>query len=93
MQLLLKEEGYEDARQYYICFCRGEKEVTRDGKTTKKFVYDGKYSVMENKDDRCPHCGNKGYIKYMYLGVENKMKNSFRNRTMCTNMLEHWLEK
>ena len=69
VQLLLKEEGYEDAKQYFICFCRQEKEVTRDGKTTKKFVYDGKYSVMENKDSRCPHCGNKGYIKYMYLGL------------------------
>lgn len=48
VQLLLKEEGYEDAKQYFICFCREEKEFTRDGKTTKKFVYDGKYSVMEN---------------------------------------------
>ena len=93
VQLLLKEEGYEDARQFFVCFCREEKEVTRDGKTTKKFVYNRKYSVMENKDDRCPHCGNKGYIKYMYLGLENKLKNWFRNRSMCTNMLEHWLEK
>lgn len=93
VQLLLKEEGYEDAKQYFICFCREEKEVTRDGKSTKKFVYDGKYSVMENKDDRCPHCGNKGYIKYMYLGLENKLKNWFRNKSMCTNMLGHWLEK
>lgn len=93
VQLLLKEEGFEDAKQYFICFCREEKEVTRDGKTTKKIVYDGKYSVMENKDSRCPHCGNKGYIKYMYLGLENKLKNWFRNKTMCTNMLGHWLEK
>lgn len=93
VQLLLKEEGFADAKQYFICFCREEKEVTRDGKTTKKIVYDGKYSVMENKDSRCPHCGNKGYIKYMYLGLENKLKNWFRNKTMCTNMLGHWLEK
>lgn len=55
--VVLKEEGYEDAKQYFICFC------------CEEFVYDGKYSVMENKDDRCPHCGNKGYIKYMYLGL------------------------
>ena len=46
VQLLLKEEGYEDAKQFFICFCREEKEFTRDGKTTKKFVYDGKYSVL-----------------------------------------------
>ena len=93
VQLLLKEQGYEDAKEYSICFCREEKEFTRDGKTTKKFVYDGKYSVMENKHDRCPHCGNKGYIKYMYLGLENKVKNWFRNKTMCTKMLAHWFEK
>ena len=30
VQLLLKEEGYEDAKQYFICFCREEKEFTRD---------------------------------------------------------------
>ena len=64
--------------------------MTRDGNTTKKFVYDGKYSVVENM---CPHCGNTGYIKYMYLGLENKVKNWFRNKTMCTKMLAHWLEK
>lgn len=29
----------------------------------------------------------------MYLGLENKPKNWFRNKTMCTNMLGHWLEK
>lgn len=36
VQLLLKEEHHEDAKQYIICFCRQENEVTRDGKTTKK---------------------------------------------------------
>ena len=77
VQLLLKEEGYEDAKQYFICFCREERKFTRDGKTTKKFVYDWKYSVMKNKHDRCSHCGNEGYIKYMYLGLENEVKNWF----------------
>ena len=53
---------------------------------------------MENKYDGCLHCGKEGYIKYMYLGLENKMKNWFRSKTMCTKMLplwyvkEHWLE-
>lgn len=77
VQLLLKEERHEDAKQYIICFCRQENEVTRDGKTTKKFAYDKKYSVMENKDDRCLHCGNKCCIKYMYLGLENTLRNWF----------------
>ena len=77
VQLLLKEECHEDAKQYIICFCRQENEVTRDGKITKKFAYDKKYSVMENKDDRCPHCGDKCYIKYMSLGLENKLRDWF----------------
>ena len=53
---------------------------------------------MENKCDGCLHCGKEGYIKYMYLGLENKVKNWFRSKTMCTKMLplwyvkEHWLE-
>ena len=42
VQLLLKEERHEDAKQYIICFCRQENEVTRDGNTTKKFAYDKK---------------------------------------------------
>ena len=59
----------------------------------RRNVYDGKYSVMENKHDRYPRCGNKGYIKYMYLGLENKGKNWFRNESMCTKRLAHWSEK
>ena len=55
VQLLLKEKGFEDAKEFYICFCHDEKELTRDGKSTKKFVYNGKYSVMENKHDKCSH--------------------------------------
>ena len=38
MQLLLKEEGFEDAKEYIICFCRTEKVITRNGKTHTEFV-------------------------------------------------------
>ena len=31
--------------------------------------------------------------KYMYLGLGNKLKNWFTNKTMYVNMLGHWLEK
>ena len=44
VQKLLQEEGYEDAKEYSICFCREEKTTRKNGKPTKKFVYDGKYS-------------------------------------------------
>lgn len=87
VQILLKAEGFEDAKEYYICFCREEKEFTRDGKTTKKFVYYGTYSVMYNKNDKCSHCGGTGNIKYLYLGLNSKVKNWFINKSMCKKML------
>lgn len=82
VQLLLKEEGYEDVKEYFVCFCFDEIEFTRDGKTTKKTVYHGTYSIMESKHDKCPYCGKVGFIKYLYLGLENKVKNWFRNKTV-----------
>lgn len=90
VQKLLKEEGYEDAKLLFICICRNEKEQTRNGKTSKKFVYSGKYSILENKDDLCIHCGKKGYLKYYYLGISTKVKNWFKNVDMCRKMLSHW---
>ena len=59
VQSLLREEGYEGAKQYYICICYQEKRVY-DSSEEKKLSYDGKYSIMENKDDVCIHCGNNG---------------------------------
>ena len=90
VQKLLKEEGYEYAKLLFICICRNEKEQTRNGKTSKKFVYNGKYSILENKDDLCIHCGKKGYLKYYYLGISTKVKNWFKNVDMCKKMLSHW---
>ena len=74
VQLLLKEEGFDDAKEYIICFCRTRKVITRNGKTHTKFVYSGNFSIMDNKDACCTHCGNKGYLKYYYLGLESKIK-------------------
>jgi len=90
---LLKEEGYEDAKEYFICFCSEEKEFKRNGETTKKTVYTGTYSIMENKDDKCHHCGSPGAIKYLYLGITSKIKNWFRNKKLCEKMLAPWIEK
>lgn len=64
IQLLLREEGFEDAKEYFIYFCRTEKVITRNGKTHVKFTYSGNYSTMDKKDSLCTHCGNKGYLKY-----------------------------
>ena len=93
VQLLLKEEGFEDAKEYFICFCRTEKVITRNDKTHTKFVYSGNFSVMDNKNACCTKCEKKGYLKYYYLGLENKVKNWFKTESMCKKMLSHWNQR
>ena len=92
-QLLLKEEGFSDAKVYYICICREAKEFTRNGQTSTKYQYNRMWSVMESRDELCPHCSNKGYIKYYYLGLNDKVKNWFQSEAMCQKMLSHWIER
>ena len=48
-----------------------------------KYAYSRNWSVMSSKDELCPHCGNTGYIKYYYLGLDNKVKNWFKTKSMC----------
>jgi hypothetical protein len=93
VQALLKEEGFSNPKEYYICICREEKEIKRNGKIRKKYHYTRKWSIMERKDEVCPNCGSCGYIKYYYLGLHEKMKNWFRDKEMCRKMLSHWEEK
>ncbi len=92
VQSLLKKEGFEGAKQYYICICRQEKRVRQDSEE-KRFSYSGKYSIMENRNDVCIHCGNTGYLTYYYLGLNSKVKNWFRSKTICEQMLSHWKER
>ncbi|EDO34461.1 predicted protein [Nematostella vectensis] len=48
---------------------------------------------MTSKDEVCSNCGNKGVIAYYYLGLQNKVKNWFRDENMCNKMLSHWNER
>ena len=89
---LLREEGYEGAKQYYICMCYQEKRVY-DSSEEKKLSYDGKYSIMENKDDVCIHCGKNSYLTYYYLGLGSQVKNWFRSKPLCEQMQSHWKER
>lgn len=93
VQSLLKEEGYSDPKEYYVCICRKEKVNTMNGKTTKSYHYSRNWSLMENKNEPCPKCGKCGYIKYYYLGLHEKVKNWFRSPGMCRKMLSHWDER
>ncbi|XP_048578361.1 uncharacterized protein LOC125560609 isoform X2 [Nematostella vectensis] len=89
VQALLKEEGYQDAREYFICFCYKTRPINSD----TRIKYTGKYSLMTSKDEVCSNCGNKGVIAYYYLGLQNKVKNWFRDENMCNKMLSHWNER
>ena len=90
IQALLKEEGFDDVKEHYICICRENITFTRNGKTNTKYHYKSKWSTMQSKDELCPHCGKKGYIKYYYLGLNAKVKNWFRSEGMCRKLLFHW---
>lgn len=93
VQSLLKDEGFTDPKEYYICICRDETSFTRNGKTTKKYKYSRKWGIMESKYELCPNCKKCGYIKYYYLGLHEKLKNWFHNPDMCRKMLSHWYER
>ena len=93
VQTLLKEEGFDDVKEYYICICRENKTFTRNGETHTKYEYSRKWSIMESKDELCSHCGKEGYIKYYYLGLNAKVKNWFRSEIMCKKLLSHWDER
>lgn len=72
VQLLLEKQGYSDAKEFYICICREEKEVRRCGMTSVKYNYSRSWSVMSSKDELCPHCGN---------GLRSKVKNWFKTKS------------
>ena len=51
VQSILEEEGYSDAKEYCICICREKKETKRCGKTSVKYKYSHKWSVISSKDE------------------------------------------
>ena len=44
---------------------------------------------MKSQDDMCSHCGNIGSIKFLYLGLETKVKNWFRSRELSKKKCWH----
>ena len=67
--------GYENPREYYVCFCQKKKARGRKS-GEKKHVYSGKWDIMEDKKQTCKHCGRKGKIKCycLHVGLENKVE-------------------
>ena len=90
-QVVLRREGYENPKEYYVCFCRKKARRRKSGE--KKHVYSGKWDIMQDKKQTCKHCGRKGKIKYYYLGLENKVKLWCSDVEMCQKIMGHWHEK
>jgi len=90
VQMLLKDYGYREPKEYFICYCR--KKAKRRG-NTEKHVYNGKWDVMESSKDKCRHCGRKGKVRYFYLGLKEKIQKWFQNEETKKKLLAHWEEK
>ena len=90
-QIILRRAGYENPKEYYVCFCRKKAKGKKSG--GKKHLYNGKWDIMDGKKQTCKHCGRKGKIKYYYLGLETKVKLWCDDLEMCQKMMAHWREK
>lgn len=90
-QEILRKVGYEDPKEYFICFCR--KKASKTSKTKENHIYSGKWDIMSNRKEKCKHCGRKGKVTYYYLGLEAKVKRWCRDSDMCKKMLAHWRQK
>lgn len=75
---LLKENGYKEPRELYVCLDNS---------------HYSQWDVMDDPNATCRFCGNKGAIKYYYLGLPDKIKRWFSDPVMCDKMLGHWKEK
>lgn len=75
---ILMDLGYEDAKEYFICL---------DGS------HPNHWDIMDSESKVCRHCGEKGKIKYYYLGLHGKMKQWFSDPEMCEKMASHWMQK
>ena len=48
---------------------------------------------MEDINALCHHCGKKGFIKYYYLDLSDKIRTWFSDFSMCEKMLAHWINR
>ena len=74
----LKDVGYEDACEYFICLSETHKQH---------------WDIMQSASEKCRFCGEVGTIKYYYLGLQSKVKQWTEDPDMCSKMTAHWLEK
>ena len=92
-QKILRECGYVDAKQYFVCYCYHEKQTKRNDKVHLRRIYNGNWDLMEGKNQLCKNCNRKGEITFYYLGLNAKVINWFKKKDMCKKMLAHWCER
>lgn len=76
--VLLEKFGYKSPRLYWICLDDSHPYL---------------FSLLNAKDELCPHCGQQGKIPYYYLSVIDKVKRWSSSPSMCQRMTAHWKEK
>ena len=92
-QKILRECGYVDAKEYFVCYCYHEKQTKRNDKVHLRRIYNGNWDLMEDKNQLCKNCNRKGEITFYYLGLNAKVINWFKKEEMCKKMLAHWCER
>ena len=75
MRQILIEEGYEDAKEYFICLSD---------------VHPQCWDILGSQSDPCHHYGDKGTIPYYYLGVKGKINCLVSHPDVCYTMLSYW---
>ena len=78
MRQILIEEGYEDAKEYFICLSD---------------VHPQYWDILGFQSDLCRHYGDKGTSPYYYLGLKGKMNCLLSHPDVCYTMLSYWREK
>ena len=74
----LKDKGYEDAHEYFVCLSATHKQH---------------WDIMQSATEKCRFCGEVGTIKYYYLGLHGKVRQWTADPDMCSKMTAHWLGK
>ena len=75
---LLENIGYSTPKLYWVCLDSSHPCL---------------YSLLENEEDCCPHCGKHGSIPYYYLSIANKVKRWCSSPSMCKKMTAHWQQR
>ena len=75
---LLKDRGYSEPQQLYICLDDS---------------HPCTYDVIKSTSETCRYCMKTGSIKYSYLCLGDKVRRWCQDPLFCQKMTEHWNDK